>query len=127
MPKLLKNETTLSDCNSETKNQMKRTLVEEADFQRINSHIKAFEDSVLNHPDPSISNLLSGTTFPVDEIMKVLTSSPTARYLRVYNAIDDAGQHVTFMAGLDGDFNSTPSLARLVIESCCGCRTCRIA
>jgi hypothetical protein len=134
MATLIKNSGTGSapECSEENKSIID-ARIEEANTNiagsgGIRDQILDLEATVAASTDAKIKQIRRATTFPIQDVFRMLAENPDAKYLRVYNGFQ-GGAFVTYMAPVNNTFYTfvAPDSSDLSIisKSCCHCNPCR--
>ena len=118
-----------ADCNSENLGIIgDRVTQENYDTSIITNQIRAFDQAKNESPDPRIKSMFRATSFPVAEIKRMISDSNVG-YIRIYNALMDNGQYITYAAPIKTNFESfdiqDPIRANTICAPCCHCKPCR--
>ncbi|HMF70986.1 MAG TPA: hypothetical protein VK616_05905 [Flavitalea sp.] len=117
-----------ADCNSENSGIIgDRITQENYDTSPITHQIRAFDQAKNESPDPRIRSIFRATSFPAADIKRMLNNENVS-YIRIYNALMDDGQYITYAAPIKTNFESfdmhDPISANTICAPCCHCRPC---
>jgi hypothetical protein len=125
MATLIKNQSENTPaCAPENKDIIDNRISEPlSDVNPVKARIAAYKAQIDSSPDPVIKNFNRAISFPVQEVLDIINNNPSARYLRVYNALTPAGEHYCYLAPIDAVFNTFwPNVT--ILQSCCHCKPC---
>ncbi len=119
-----------AECSSENLGIiLDREILEDYDTLAITYQIRAFDQAKNESSDPRIRSIFRATSFPVADIKRMLGSEDVA-YLRIYNALMENGQYITYAAPIKTNFETfdaqDPATANTIAAPCCHCKPCRL-
>ena len=95
----------------------------------IRDQIMDLDSTISASTDPKIKQIKKATSFPIQDVYRMLDANPDAKYLRVYNGFKD-GEFVTYMAPVSDTFQTyvaaDSSDDSVISKACCQCRPCTI-
>jgi hypothetical protein len=95
----------------------------------IRDQILDLDATISASTDPKIKQIKRATSFPIQDVYRMLAENPDAKYLRVYNGFKD-GEFVTYMAPVSDTFQTyvaaDSSDDSVISKACCACRPCTI-
>jgi hypothetical protein len=132
MATLIKNSGTGStlDCSEADKLAIDNRISEATtSIGAIRDQIMDLDTTISASTDPKIKQIKKATSFPIQDVYRMLAENPDAKYLRVYNGFKD-GEFVTYMAPVSDTFQTfvaeDSSDDSVISKACCACRPCTI-
>ena len=132
MATLIKNSGTGStlDCSEADKLAIDNRISEATtSIGAIRDQIMDLDSTISASTDPKIKQIKKASSFPIQDVYRMLDQNPEAKYLRVYNGFKD-GEFVTYMAPVSDTFQTyvaaDSSDDSVISKACCQCRPCTI-
>ena len=135
MATLIKNSGTGSTPECSVGNQLiidSRDMEEHTNIEEpggIRDQILDLDATISASTDPKIKQIKKATSFPLQDVFRMLAQNPDAKYLRVYNGFKD-GEFVTYMAPVNDTFQTyvaeDSSDDSVISKACCACRPCTL-
>ncbi len=95
----------------------------------IRAQILELDAAISASSDPRIKQIKKASSFPIQDVYRMLDQNPDAKYLRVYNGFKD-GDFVTYMAPVSDTFLTyvapDSSDDSVISKACCHCRPCTL-
>ena len=94
----------------------------------IRDQIMELDSAISASTDARIKQIKKASSFPIQDVYRMLDQNPDAKYLRVYNGFKD-GQFVTYMAPVNDTFQTyvaeDSSDDSVISKACCQCKPCQ--
>lgn len=138
MPKLITRKVHMQDepCNFTDLSQ--NDFVEQhVPLTELKMRCTRYKDYLAALQPPQENIMVRAASFTVDSVLQVIQKNPQAAFIRVYNGIDENGQHLLFMAPVTQTGSTTEEVASFstteesttstseeeitVADSCCEC------
>ena len=129
MATLVKNRTSVPDCKSENKDLLSDRISENADIEEIQGNLERFRLKIAGSADLLIKEIKRATSFPIEDISRILANSPDCKYLRVYHGFNSNNEFVTYLAPIKDNFDTyikdSPDTS-IISVCCCQCNPCTL-
>lgn len=96
--------------------EMQQTTIEE-----LKARCDRYEAMLATLSSPVRAKMLRATNFRADAVADMLAQHPGYTFIRIYNGIDEQGNHLMFMAPAGHDGASFTEEDTIWLDDCCRC------